>query len=300
MKRSILALAALLVASHGGPPTAACDAEAPDTATAIVAPAELDLGTHTPHTTVRDAVWLINPGDEPLELLSAKGTCGCTVLEFTARVLPPKSGLEVPIRVTAPKDSGRNKTVTVTFTIRDRDPLKLPVRIATTGDQFVRAEPVDLGPVTAGATISTSAQLVNTSDTPLGVMTAKPGCKCITLPDFTPVTIAPGESLDVHLEIEVSSKMGPTSREVTFVFEDRQIVQVPVRMQVTDPRVNALRQYLNDVYQATCTGVRFDGNVLTAVVWERDNPHPKDWVTGRFNDDGTLESTLFESITSLN
>ena len=154
MKLSILALATLLVASHGGRPAVACDAVTPGTATAIVVPGELDLGTHTPRTTVRNAVWLINPGDEPLELLSARGSCGCPVLDFTARVLPPKAGLSVPIRVTPPKNPGIHKTVTVTFTILDRAPLKLPIRIATEGGQLVRAEPVDLGPVTAGATIS--------------------------------------------------------------------------------------------------------------------------------------------------
>ncbi len=89
MKHSILALPILLVASHGSPPAAACDTVAPGTATAIVVPGELDLGTHTPHPTVHDAVWLINPGDEPLQLLSARGSCGCMVLDFTARVLPP-------------------------------------------------------------------------------------------------------------------------------------------------------------------------------------------------------------------
>ena len=299
MKLSILALATLLVASHGGLPAAACDAVSQHDATAIVVPGELDLGTHTPHTTVRDAVWLINPGDEPLEMLAARGSCGCTVLDFTARVLPPKAGLEVPIRVTAPKDPGRHKTVTVTFTIRDRDPLKLPVHIATTGDRLVRAEPVDLGPVMAGATISASARLVNTGETPRRITAARPACKCVTLPDFAPVTLAPGEALDVHLDIEVSSAVGPTSREVTFVFEDRQVVKVPVRMQITQPRVEALKQHLNDLLRTDCTGFRLDGDVVTAVAWEQDNPQPQGWITCRFNDDGTLESTLFEPITSL-
>lgn len=299
MKLSILALATLLVASHGGLPAAACDAVAPGTATAIVVPGELDLGTHTPRTTVRNAVWLINPGDEPLELLSARGSCGCTVLDFTARVLPPKAGLEVPIRVTAPKNPGIHKTVTVTFTILDRAPLKLPIRIATEGGQLVRAEPVDLGPVTAGATISTWTQLVNTGDAPRRVTAARPGCKCVSLPDFAAVTIAPGETLDVQMEIEVSSTVGPTSREVTFVFEDRQVVKVPIRMQVTLPRVEALKRHLNDLYRVTCTGFRVDGDVVTAIAWEQDNPQPQGWITCRFNDDGTLQSTLFESITSL-
>ncbi len=299
MKLSILALATLLVASHGGLPAAACDAVSRDDATAIVVPGELDLGTHTPRTTVRDAVWLINPGDEPLELLSARGSCGCTVLDFTARVLPPKAGLEVPIRVTAPKKPGIHKTVTVIFTILNRDPLKLPIRIATEGDRLVRAEPVDLGPVTAGATISTWAQLVNTGDTPRNVTAARPGCKCVALPDFAPVTIEPGEALDVQMDIEVSSTVGPTSREVTFVFEDRQIVKIPIRMQVTQPRIDALKRHLQDLYRTTCTGFRVDGDVVTAIAWGPDQTHPRGWVTCRYNDDGTLQSTLFESITSL-
>lgn len=272
----------------------------------VVVPSELDLGTLRLATVVPASVWLVNTGDEPVELLTAKGSCGCTVLDFKPQVLASQAALQVPVRVTAPKAPGRRKSVTVTFTVRDQDPIKLSVRIATVGDlkttTDVRAEPaeVDLGPVSAGTLVSASARLVNTSDIPQRITAAKASCSCVKLPDFVPVTLAAGEAIDVHIEVDTPSTIGATSRDITFVLEGRQFVKVPVRMETTDTRVETLKRHLGDRYASTYTfsGFKIDGDVITGFGWEDDGTRLSAMVTSRFNDDGTLLSTLVEPISS--
>ena len=296
MRNTLFTLVILLVAVAAGPATA----------TVIVVPAELDLETVEPTTVVMRSVWLINTGDDPVQLLSAKGSCGCTVLEFEPQTLASQAALQVPVRVTAPRTTGKAKSVTVTFTARDQEPIKLPVRLVTTGElpatTDVRAEPaeVDLGPVTAGNLVSASARLVNTSDIPQRITAARPSCKCMTLPDFEPVTLAAGEAIDVHIEVEAPKTLGATSREITFVLEGRQLVKVSVRMKATDSRVETLQRHLGDLYQSSYTfdGFRIDGDVITAIAWERLSRQPRAMVTCRFNDDGTVRSSLIEPIGS--
>jgi len=296
--RNTLFMPAILL----GAIAAAC----PATATVIVVPSELDLKTIEPATVVTASVWLVNTGDLPVDLLSAKGSCGCTVLEFAPQALASQAALQVPVRVTAPRTTGRSKTVTVTFTARDQEPIKLPVRFVTAGDPAattdVRAEPaeVDLGAVTAGTLVSASMRLVNTSDSPQRITAARPACKCVTLPDFEPVTLAAGDALDVHIEVETPSTLGTTSRDITFVLEGRQFVKVAVRMKTTDARVEVLQQHFDELYPSTYTfnDFRINGDVITAIAWEGNARRPRAMVTCRFNGDGTVRSSLVEPISS--
>ncbi len=296
MRNTLFPLVILLAVAAAGHATAAV----------IVVPEELDLKTVEPTTVVVSSVWLVNTGDLPVDLLSAKGSCGCTVLEFTSQMLASQAALQVPVRVTAPRTSGRTRNVTVTFTVRDQEPIKLPVRIVTAGElettSDIRAEPavVDLGPVAAGTLISASARLVNTSDIPHRITAATPACNCMRLPDFTPVTLAAGEAIDVHFEVETPSLLGTTSRDITFVLEGRQVFNVPVRMKTTDTRVEGLERHFDELYPSTYTfnGFRIDGDVITAIAWEGDKQRPRAMVTCRFNDDGTVQSSLVEMISS--
>jgi len=296
MRNTVLPLVILLAAAAAGPAAA----------TVIVVPEELDLKRVEPTTVIVSSVWLVNVGDLPVDLLSAKGSCGCTVLEFTSQTLASQAALQVPVRVTAPRTDGRTRNVTVTFTVRDQEPIKLPIRLVTTGvletTSDIRAEPaeIDLGAVTAGTVISASARLVNTSDIPHRIISARPACSCMKLPDFKPVTLAAGEAVDVHVEIETPSLLGTTSRDITFVLEGRQVFSVPVRMKTTDTRVETLERHFEELYPSTYTfdGFRIDGDVITAIAWEGDRKRPWAIVTCRFNDDGTVRSSFVELIAS--
>jgi len=281
-------------------------AAGPAAATVIVVPQELDLETVEPTTVIVSSVWLVNTGDLPVNLLSAKGSCGCTVLEFESQTLASQAALQVPVRVTAPRTDGRTKNVTVTFTVRDQEPIRLPIRLVTTGiletTSDIRAEPaeIDLGTVTAGTFITASARLVNTSDIPHRIIAARPACKCMKLPDFKPVTLAAGEAVDVLVEIETPTLLGTTSRDITFVLEGRQVFSVPVRMKTSDTRVEALQRHFEELYPSTYTydGFRIDGDVIKAIAWEGDKERPWAIVTCRFNDDGTVQSSFVERISS--
>lgn len=297
MRNTVFTLVILL-----GTIAAAC----PAIATVIVVPSELDLKTIEPTTVVTSSVWLVNTGDLPVDLLTVKGSCGCTVLEFAPQTLASQAALQVPVRVTAPRTNGRTKNVTVTFTVRDQEPIKLPIRLVTAGvletTSDIRAEPaeVDLGTVTAGNLVSASTRLVNTSDIPQRITAARPACKCITLPDFEPVTLAAGEALDVHIEVETPSTLGTTSRDITFVLEGRLVVKVAVRMETTNARVEELKRHFDELYPSmyTFNGFRIDSDVITAIAWEGDPQRPRAMVTCRFNGDGTVRSSLIEPISS--
>ena len=104
----------------------------------------------------------------------------------------------------------------------------------------------------------------------------------------------------MHIEVETPSLLGATSRDITFVLEGRQSFKVAVRMETTDTRVEALKRHFDELYPSTYTfnGFRIDGDVITAIAWEGDKERPRAMVTCRFNDDGTVQSTLVEPISS--
>ena len=278
-----------------------CAPAAAQPAQLAVLPDELDLGERAPGKIVRTSVWLLNTGRETLELTGAKGSCGCTAIDFKPRALPPRAGMEVPVRVTAPKRPGLSKPVSITFTIKDRPPVRLPVRIATTGDlpwtgRAVRAEPqeIDLGPVTAGTTMSTSARLVNTGDAPMRVTAAKAPCPCLRAPDFTAFTLEPGEAADVQLDVDVPSRVGTAAvKEISFIVQGQAAVKVPLRMTVEHPLAETAKRHIDAIVSEAyrCDDFRVEGNVVTAILWEGDRAAPKSRVICRFNADGGVEST---------
>lgn len=272
----------------------------------VVIPPELDLGTIEPATVVSSSVWLVNTGVDPVELLTAKGSCGCTVLDFEPQVLAWHQAVRVPVRVTAPNIAGKSSSVTVTFTLRDREPITLPVRLVTAGDldaaTDVLADPpvIELCSVTPGSLVSTSVRLVNTGDIPHRVTIVRPSCSCMTVRGFTPTTIAPGEAFDVHLDVETPSTLGATSHDLTFVLEGRRALTVPVRMKTTDARAEKFQQHLDGLYPGrySLRNVVIEDDILTAVAFEVADRRPSAWVTCRFNDDGTVDSLLLEPIRS--
>ena len=61
-----------------------------------------------------------------------------------------------------------------------------------------------------------------------------------------------------------------------------------------------LRRHLGELYSSTCSfkGFSVDGDVITAIAWERDGERPRARVTCSFNDDGTVRSMLVEPVRS--
>ncbi|MHC4422650.1 MAG: DUF1573 domain-containing protein [Planctomycetota bacterium] len=274
---------------------------------AILAPDDLNLGLRGPGEVVEATVWLINTDDEPLEVLGAKGNCGCTTLVgFVPQTLPARSALEVALRITAPKKAGQDKAVAVTFTVKDRPPIRLPIRIETTGSRpgqgAVTAAPLDLGRVTAARRTESTIRLTNTATEPARVTGAKAGCGCITFPDFAPFELDPGASADVRLSIKAPSVTGrPRTRDVTFVVADHAPVKVPVRLQAVHPLADALGQYLGQPETSAETGrwygdFRVEADTVSAIVWAGDDT-PRAQLVCRFDEGGQVRSIRVEPIT---
>ena len=59
----------------------------------------------------------VNTGDEALTILSVKGSCGCTVADYTKGAIAPGATGEVTATYNAEKLGAFNKTVTVTANI---------------------------------------------------------------------------------------------------------------------------------------------------------------------------------------
>jgi ankyrin repeat protein len=89
-------------------------------------------------------------------------------------------------------------------------------------------DPLDLGEMTADVAKTGTVRIVNTSDSPVTITKAVPGCGCTTL-GWPKEPIAPGASADVDITLKPGPKQGVTLRKrVTFQLDGQpsQILQV--------------------------------------------------------------------------
>jgi hypothetical protein len=284
-------------------------AVAPAASAAIVAPDHLHLCARAPGEVVETSVWLINTDDAPLDVLTARASCGCTTLAgFAPQTLAPRSAVEVPIRVTAPKESGATKAVAVTFTIGNGDTIRAPIRIETAGTPAVASAvtvsppELDLGRVTAATEARATIRLTNPGHAPIRVTAAKAGCGCITFPGFAPLYLNAGASADVRLSVKAPGTVGgAVTRDVTFIVDGHPPVRLSVRLEVVHPSVEALRRCLAPP-APDATGPRYgdfrvDGDVVSAVVWSADTS-PAAYLVCRLDGEGRIRSLSVEPISS--
>ncbi|MHC4217094.1 MAG: DUF1573 domain-containing protein [Planctomycetota bacterium] len=277
---------------------------------AILAPDDLHFASRAPGEVVEASVWVINTDAEPLELLGAKASCGCTtVVGFAPQTLPAATAIEVPIRITAPKKAGQSKAVSVKFTVRDGATIMLPIRIETRGTASapggaITADPpaLDLGRVTAATPAETTIRLTNTATAPVRVTGAKAGCGCISFPDFAPFELDADASADVRVSIKAPSVVGRSrTKDVTFKVDGGPPVTVPVRVQAVHPMAKALRQYfgLPETHESGrwCRDIRVVGDTVSAIVWAADAPRGR--LVCRFDDDGRLRAIDIEPIATI-
>ncbi len=278
----------------------------PAAAEIMVAPHELNLGYRAAGETIEQTVWLINTGDEPVELAGAKGSCGCLSVELRPQTLQPHTALGVELLVTASKEPGKTKNVSVSFAVGGDKPLRLPVRVSTTGDasqtpaDVVAETPlVDLGVVRAGTSIATTLKLLNTATSPRTVSVARAGCSCVSFPAFAPVTIGPGQATDVQVEIEAPSRItSETIRRVTLEVQGQKPVIVSVRLETRHPWAKAFRTYARELFSSSWRydELRVEDDRVTALVWTRDGAIPQGQVICRFDEHGQIESVTFEGL----
>lgn len=93
-------------------------------------------------------------------------------------------------------------------------------------------EVVDLGDIAPRTSSHGTLTLTNTGDQPLRIVSLRTTCAC-TVPSIESDTIAPGESIDVVLELEAQSSTGPNERYIMALFEGyMQPVQLIVQADV--------------------------------------------------------------------
>ena len=303
MKRMTSMLIGLTILTFGLPGAHAAEPPHP----AVLIPAEIELGLRAPGSTTQSSLWIVNTGDEPLELVRAKGSCGCTGVRFQPTVLSSQAALEVPFHIRAPRAAGRSKNVTVTITMEDHPPLILPVRLRTTGDDLVPdadviADPAvaDIGPINAGSFISTSVHLVNVGTVARQVTAVRAACKCTTFPGFAPLTLQPHDETDIHMEVEVPDTIGgEVFKNVTVIVSGQRAITIPLRMDVSHPLVETLKVRLNKLHADAFVydEFRVDTNTVTAVAWEPDRSVPAARVICRFDDNGAIEDLVIKTIT---
>jgi hypothetical protein len=279
------------------------------TAATILAPDDLHFGSLQPGEVVEATVWLINTEDEPLEVTRAKGSCGCTtILGFEPQTLAPRSAVEVGLRITAPKNAGQSKTVSVTFMLQDGPPMRLPIRVETrgtaaaTGAITVSPPELDLGRVTATDEIEAAIHLTNNGTTPMHVTGVKAGCGCITFPGFAPFELDAGTSADVRLSVKAPSVVGRSkTKDVTVKVEGGPPLKVPVRIQAVHPLVEALEQYLglsgpNAGAERRYGDFRVDGSTVSTLVWAAEAPRAR--LVCRFDEGGQITAIRVDPITT--
>ena len=279
------------------------------TPAAILAPDDLHFESLQPGEVVEGAVWLINTEDEPLEILRAKGSCGCTtILGLEPQTLAPGSAVEVGLRITAPKKAGQRKTVSVTIMLADRPPMKLPIRVETlgavaaSGAVTVSPPELDLGRVTAADKIEAAIHLTNHGATPIRVTGLKAACGCITFPGFAPFELDAGTSADLRLNVKAPSVIGRSkTKDVTIAFAARPPVKVPVRVQAVHPLAEALGQYLGVSGSGDLAGQRYgdlrvDGDTVSTIVWAGEAPRAR--LVCRFDEGGRIAALRVDPITT--
>ncbi|MCZ6837131.1 MAG: DUF1573 domain-containing protein [Planctomycetota bacterium] len=106
------------------------DANDPRFESMHVLPAELDLGFTDAAQAKTGSVWLVNRTQNPITVLGAKASCGCTTIEdIRDTVIAPGSSLQVEINIEPGTVPGQRKTKHVTFQFEGLDPIKIPVHV---------------------------------------------------------------------------------------------------------------------------------------------------------------------------
>lgn len=94
-------------------------------------PGELDLGQVAAGGSRMGSMWLVNNGDRPRRVESARTSCGCTTVhDFQPTTLQPGESMMVEITMSGPDKAGLSKTKYVTFLVHGQEPLRLPVHLA--------------------------------------------------------------------------------------------------------------------------------------------------------------------------
>ncbi len=110
-------------------------------------PAEIDLGDIPTNDTKSGKVRLINTGDAPMTVVSARPSCGCTAMKFTPNtIIPAKEAIEVELQMNGGPKEGPVHGKTVTFIVEGQPEVIVPIKGQAVS--FVKTTPAALDPAT--------------------------------------------------------------------------------------------------------------------------------------------------------
>lgn len=146
----------------------------PDTFAIQLQPTTLELGQIPTNETVEGIVKLVNTGDEPMTVVDAKTSCGCTTANVpTGRTLQPGESADVTIKLSGRGRDGTlmNKTVTFRFEDSSQQQYSLTLKVKGTVFSYVRVSPDILDPE-----LSAEGEIVLTSvdDVPFKITSMHP------------------------------------------------------------------------------------------------------------------------------
>jgi ankyrin repeat protein len=108
------------------PPRPASDPSAPVLVTAE--PSVLDFGEIPTADSKTASLKLVNTGDKPMTINSARASCGCTALKVVpGTILQPGESTEVEVRLSAPTVAGKIQHKNVTFVIEGQPEIVVPL-----------------------------------------------------------------------------------------------------------------------------------------------------------------------------
>ncbi len=133
-------------------------------------PAILDLGTFSTSEKSTGTVKLTNIADEPVTVISARASCGCTTSDFKKNtVLNPGESTDITITMDG-KGKARKLSKTVTFTIDGRPPLRLAVNGQTISFVNLDVDPLVIDDETGSSTVT----LTSTDGQPFKILSILP------------------------------------------------------------------------------------------------------------------------------
>jgi hypothetical protein len=161
-----------------------------------------DFGEFWPDAKLYHEFILTNNGEHPVEILSVKPSCGCTVAETYDRVIAPGSIGKIPVSLKPEKVSGKfQKNVNVTTDLPSQSSLRLTVK--GNARKFIEIEPrfFNFGTIQESDSASTlTVKVTNNADDPIKLTLNER-----TIPgqlDISIIEKVPGKEWDVQAALK--------------------------------------------------------------------------------------------------
>jgi len=198
--------------------------------------ADYDFGRATVGQQVSHDFWFTNTGNGPLEILSVKPSCGCTVTGQYDRIVQPKETGKIPTTLSVGMHGGRiNKAITVyTNAPGDGATVKLslqgevwsPVEVEPPSATFGRLTPEEAKDPTRAQKVSITNQLAERPLELKDIHSSSPAFKAEL------AVIEPGQKFELRVSVASTLKPGSNSGTINLTtgLKDMPSLSIPVNV----------------------------------------------------------------------